>query len=161
VLFWQPDTTTGFDNSTVDISSHWGDSTYKFASMGINYSGTTTISLDLGWTPFYQKTTTDDSYTLDTSITCDYTLGLDLKGDSSLYTWSSSDAETEDAFVNGYHVKYTKKRLVESKTADELGSATTEDGINTVADLYVTELNTEKASSGEFISYLICYITAD
>jgi len=161
-MFWQPSSTTGFQDSTVDLSSHIGDENYKFASLGIIYSGVTTISIDLAWTPFYMKNIAGESYTLDTSVKCDYTLGLDLKGtNSDLYSWNTAEITNEDSFTNGFHVKYKRKKLIESMTASQVGIETNEPSKNIIADMYISELDTSKVSSGQFLSFLICYITSD
>ncbi len=160
VSFWQPNTIESFSASTVDVSSKIADGTV-FASLGIIYSGETTISLDLGWTPFYLRTRNNNDYVLHTSSKCDYTLGLTTKGSSNLYCWESSDPQTENGFMYGYQVKYKKKKLVEQKIPRQLGILTDDNDKRLIADLYISGMNLDGLESGEYVSFLICYITVN
>ena len=113
VFFWQYETTSVFENATADVTSHLGENSFAFATLGLSFTGETIISLDLGWTPFYKKNGTGESYALETSVNMEYDLVLDLKGTASQYSWSDSQSESEDGFVNGYQVCFSRKNLVE------------------------------------------------
>lgn len=161
VRFWQPGTTSEFDNSTIDVSSHVGETRFLFSVLGLSFTGTTIISLELGWTPFYKTTTVNDSYELDIDSTIAYDLGVETKGDSSRYCWSTSEKITEDGFENGFQISLSRKKLVEQVNPSLLGVSTNEDGKNAIADLYVNNMNVESGLIGKYTSFLICYITVD
>ena len=160
VHFWSPSTVDEFANKTVDITSRWGEADILFSSLGIEFNGNLSITLDLGYTPFYQKTTTGDTTTLDTSTKCSYALGITEKGDSSLFVHGdAADLGTENGFVIGFQVTYKKMRLVQQKDPSILGVETSDHSKRIVADLSIQNLDTSSASTGEFVSYMICYIT--
>ena len=161
VFFWQYETTSVFENATADVTSHLGENSFAFATLGLSFTGETIISLDLGWTPFYKKNGTGESYALETSVNMEYDLVLDLKGTASQYSWSDSQSESEDGFVNGYQVCFSRKNLVEQGNPNQLGVATNEAGKRAVADMYISNLDSEEKESGEYVSFLICYITTE
>lgn len=161
VCFWQYGTTSGFDEETVDITSHLGESSFAFATLGLSFSGETVISLDLGWTSFYKRTGTEGSYLLDTGTSMDYDLTLNTKGTASLYSWSESETETEDGFMYGCQILLSRKKLVEHRSPGDLGIAANESGSRALADLYISNLDSEDAENGEYVSFMICYITTE
>lgn len=161
IEFWQPNTSSTFSNSTVDVTSKVNKTTSAFASLGLNFSGSTIITVDLGWTPFYSWNRTQDSYTLNLNSKCDYTLGLETKGTASDYCWNDSEAQSEVAFMNGYQVDFKRKRLIEQKDPSQLGTNTNSNSKRAIADLYISDLQIETLETGEYVSFLMCFITVD
>lgn len=160
-MFWQPGTTSGFDNSTVDISSHQGEVSFLFSVLGISFTGDPIISLDLGWTPFYKTNNVNDSYELDVSSKINYDLGVEPKGDSSHYCWNSSETVMEDGFEYGFQILFKRKRLVSQVNTSLLGISTNEEGKKAVADLYINNMNIGSGVQGRYTSFMICYITVN
>ncbi len=161
IEFWQPSTSSTFSNSTVDVTSKVNKTTSAFASLGLNFSGSTIISVDLGWTPFYRWNRTGDSFTLELDTKSNYTLALQTKGTASDYCWNDSEAQSEVAFMNGYQVDFKRKRLIEQKDPSQLGTSTNANSKRAIADLYISDLQIETLETGEYVSFLMCFITVD
>lgn len=63
--------------------------------------------------------------------------------------------------MNGYQVDFKRKRLIEQKDPSQLGTNTNSNSKRAIADLYISDLQIETLETGEYVSFLMCFITVD
>ena len=161
--FWTTSATSSLNGGTLDVSSSLGTNT-AFARLGVVFTGTNIISVDLCYTPFYPLTLINGEKRITTTESYDYSLAVIPQGSntsswydpSGSYTVSPETLEMSQYVAN---VSFSSKRIVSSKNPSQIGQSI--DSSKTVlADLRIDSLDLGEGS-GEYMSILLCYLTIE
>ena len=158
--FWPANSSSDISNSTLDVSSLMGTGS-AFARLGVVYTGTNVISVDLGYTPFYAVSTVNGVKQYSTSEAYPYTLGIVPQGaDTSWYVSGAASSNTAAMEYQGYvaDVSFSVKRIVSSKNPSQIG-ADIDSSKSVLADLSIGAVELE--NTGEYVSFLMCFLTIE
>ena len=163
-MFWSPGTTTEIENSSVNIIPLVG--TASFASLGIAYKGTLTVSIDVGYSPFYRLETVNNESSLNTSDAHEYSMSFRQPDSDSAFVFGQGCGEINSMTSAHYgsQVEFDMYRLLNNVNPANIGTPTAaNDGTSLVkvCDFYVDSLDLSNASSGEYLSLLICQVTVE
>ena len=159
--FWQTGTKTEIENNSVDIMQTLGSD--SFATLGLAYKGSLLISVDVGYSPFYELGTEGNETTLDTSSPQNYTMSFRQAGSESAYVYGNGCGSigSSTSAHYGKQISFNMYRLLNNVNPTTLGSPSIVDGISLipVCDFYIDNLDLENAASGDYRSLLVCQVT--
>ena len=152
-VFWDPSTSGAGETPTrlteVDVTNK----TDTFATLGIIITGSKYVSIAVGFSPLYRYNNTNQ--TVDTSVTCPYSMTIYSPGTTTTYTEVASRDSVSET-VNSQTITFVKAYLINNKKTNTIGVENNSG--RAIADFKI-EADTSSAAAGTYRGFLKCYIT--
>lgn len=152
-VFWNPTTCGAGKTPSAVTEVDVTDMTDAFATLGIVYTGSSLVDIAVGFSPLYLYNSANQ--TIDTTITCPYTLSIFRPGTTDVYSETAGRSSVSET-TNSQTIDYVKAFLVTNGATNAIGLANSSG--REIADFKIT-LNEADAALGTYRGYMKCYIT--
>lgn len=152
-VFWNPTTCGAGQTPTTVEEVDVTNLTNAFATLGIVYTGASLVDIAVGFSPLYLYNS--DNQTIDTTVTCPYTLSIFQPGTTTAYSETAGRGSASET-TGTQTITYVKAFLVTNGATNAIGVANNTG--RAIADFKIT-IDEENAAAGTYRGYMKCYIT--